>query len=165
MQKSLYFVCPTDCMETIITKTFDKEQFFYATLGNCLSLDIDTLTGLKDCIEREQITSVCFVLADDNKIIKEATEGQLFSEIKVLRDLCAELTKQSRHCNLLCEKKNAYIAVLSYYLNKRIEMFNNSISFFLKHPVKLHAKIYQRRKARFINTYHSLFFIENYVLN
>ncbi len=86
MEKCLFFVCPTDYLESTISKSFHFENYFYSTLGNSIRFTDIELLEIKKLIDRAQIDQIYFVLSLDNKIVQDALGGKNFSKIKGMRD-------------------------------------------------------------------------------
>ena len=65
MKKCLYFICPTDCLESTIQSTFHQENFFYSSLGNSVNFNECELNQAKQLICDKGIREISFILADD----------------------------------------------------------------------------------------------------
>ncbi|WP_281615744.1 hypothetical protein [Flammeovirga sp. SubArs3] len=76
MQKHLYFVCPTDHLETIIEATFKEENYYYSSLGNSVSFEKDIISEINDVIETNNIKEVTFILSNTNKLILDAIQHE-----------------------------------------------------------------------------------------
>ncbi len=77
MQKHLYFICPTDYLETVIEASFLEENYFLTSLGNSLRLDSETLGEINGFIESKNINEITFVLSEDNRFFNKKDELKL----------------------------------------------------------------------------------------
>ena len=72
MQKNLFLLCPTDCLESVVNHVFRNENYFYTSLGNSIVPEKRTLEYIEELITKHHITNVYFVLSNDNPIILDA---------------------------------------------------------------------------------------------
>ena len=63
MGKHLYFVCPTDNLETVIENHFQNKNYFLSSLGNSLGFSFEVVEEINSLIENKGITEINFVLA------------------------------------------------------------------------------------------------------
>ncbi len=94
MQKCLYSLCPTDCLETVINNTFRNENYFYTSLGNSVIFSNNTITEIKILISKHRINEVCFVLSNNNHFILDALKNNNFSNIRGLSTFYKEIKKK-----------------------------------------------------------------------
>jgi len=165
MQKALFLLCPTDCLESIINDSFKHENYFYTSLGNSFATDNITLEHIKELILKHHITTIYIVLSNDNKIILDALGRQFFSKIRGLQTFYKDITKQSKthvtHCNSIV---NEYY-FFSYFLNTKIKGLQKELSNLLSDPIKINGKIYNKQLDAFSKIYSNLVFLEKYHLN
>ncbi|MEX0360904.1 MAG: hypothetical protein AB3N10_07935, partial [Allomuricauda sp.] len=121
MQRSLYFVCPTDCLEPIINCTFGDKNHFYTSLGNSVVFDKHTIDYIEPLILKQNVKEIYFVLSISNSIIIDALENQNFVDIRGLNDFYDEVLRQKGHSEVLCRQDNRQFMILSYHLNKKIK--------------------------------------------
>lgn len=55
MQKHLYFICPTDHLETVINNTFKQENYYCNSLGNSIKFDSEMVGQINVLIETKNI--------------------------------------------------------------------------------------------------------------
>lgn len=165
MQKCLYLLCPTDCLETVINNTFKQENYFYTSLGNSFNADSTTLRRIKCVIQKHSIRKICLVLANDNKIISDALSHQDFSDIKGLHRFYAELSKQQEKTILLSSKNNSQFNIISHYLNKKIEVIALKLCNELGYTINITGKIYDRYQNKFKPICSNLVYLEKSQLN
>ena len=165
MHKCFYLICPTDCLEYTINKTFKYENYFYTSLGNSFNQDIKTLESISRIIKKHNIREICFVLSMDNKIVVDALGNKEFSNIETLRNFYNEITIQKEHSKISFISYNRQFAVISFYLNKKIKELELQITNLLNQPIKIVGKIYSKDKNTFTNIYSDLICLEKYNLN
>ena len=81
MNASLFFLCPTDCLESIVNKIYKGENYFYNSLGNALTLDSTTLESIKRLVCRHNIKNIYLVLSEQNKIALMQWKDKLFPKL------------------------------------------------------------------------------------
>ena len=84
MNTSLFLVCPTDYLETVINREYAGVNYFYTSLGNTSPNDLKTMETIKDLIKRHNIMKIYFAL-QDNTVILNSVEAQSFSKIRGLQ--------------------------------------------------------------------------------
>ena len=161
MNKALFLLCPTDCLESIINKAFRCENYFYSSLGNSFNIDFTMLKNIKELVEKHNIKEIYFVLADDNKIVLDALRGEFFSKIRGLKKLYKEIESQKKHSEVLWKNEDNQFSILSYYLNKKIKELNGLFN----QQVKINGKVYDKRSNVFKDIYSDLVCIDKYQLN
>jgi len=167
MQKSLYLLCPTDCLESIINSTFNNKNYFYTSLGNSVMFDNkQTLKDIKELIKKHEIRDISFVLSNTNKIILDALGNKDFLKIRGLNDFYNKITEQKEHSVLSWHTTdNRQFSILSYYLNKKIKELQLELNSLFFEPIRIHGKIYNKKENMFNNIYSDLICIEKYCLN
>lgn len=165
MQKNLYFICPTDCIEPIINKAFNQENYFYTSLGNSFHHDNDILKTIKSVVQKHQIQNIYFILSSDNKIINDALNEQCFSDIDGLAQFYTYISKQQQQSAIISKNKNLQFVMLSYFLNKKIEELQYKLSSTTNIAVNINAKIYDKKNGSFTPIYSNLVCLEKFQLN
>jgi len=165
MQKHLFFVCPTDNLESVINFKFKHENYFLTSLGNSFEFNKDNVKEINTLIRRFKITEIIFILAENNKVIHSALNNQEFSHISGITALNREITSQKKILKKLWEPRNLSIPIISFHLiNKvkelKIKMRNLSID-----QLKVRAKIYRSQENIFTEIHRDLLFREQFVLN
>ena len=96
MQKHLFFVCPTDNLESVINFKFKHENYFLTSLGNSFEFNKDNVneinidlqpyllnllrnTFLK--IENENIKNIRFIVSSSENLIKLIEKGQFREDL------------------------------------------------------------------------------------
>lgn len=121
MKKHLFFVCPTDNLESIIDLKFKHKNYYLSSLGNSMTFNEEIVNEIDMLIKRFKITEIIFVLGSNNKIINDALADQEFSNIKVLRPLYKEITLQNKLLKALWKPSNIILPIISSHLNKKIK--------------------------------------------
>lgn len=165
MNKALFLLCPTDCLETTVNNTFEYENYFYTSLGNSFALDSKTLISIKEFIIKHNIKQIHFVLSNDNPIISDALEGQFFSEMTGLKKLYEEIKIQKENSEILWSTLDNQFLILSYFLNVKIKELQIKLSYILDYFVEISGKIYNRQEDRFIQIQSALTCLEKQHLN
>lgn len=167
MQKCLYLLCPSDCLETIINDTFQEENYFYTSLGNSFISNSEAIQDIQFVVQKYNIQKICFVLASDNKIVNDALGRQQFSDIKELSSFYSEIIKYKEQSKIVWQKDkdNLKFSVISYYLNKKIKILKTGFNNFHKYPVTISGKIYFRRNSMFTPIYSDWICLEKHLLN
>ncbi|MEL6812437.1 MAG: hypothetical protein AAFP76_13985 [Bacteroidota bacterium] len=165
MDKNLFLVCPTDCLESIINETFKHDNYFYASLGNSFDADGKTLTALKELIKKHDLDTIYFVLSNDNRIILDALEGQFFSGVRGLDLFYHEIRRQKVKSDMSWHSEDKQLAILSYYLNKRIKELRLLLFSTFQDLIEIRGQIYNRKTKDFVEIYSDLICIEKYALN
>ena len=103
MFNKLYFICPTDNIESIINSKLNDNNFYITSLANSITFNYDFIKELLSIIESKKISEITFVLSDDNKLINDALENKQFKNIRSLNHLNLKfrLRKISLKKNLL----------------------------------------------------------------
>lgn len=91
MSRNLYFICPTDFLETAINGTFFQENFFLTSLGNNFSFDLETIGEINGFIETKRIEKITFVLSKDNRFFQGSDNRELQSMSIHLKEKIAEI--------------------------------------------------------------------------
>ncbi|KAB1159433.1 hypothetical protein F7018_03740 [Tenacibaculum aiptasiae] len=165
MNKVLFLLCPTDCLETVVNDTFKYQNYFYTSLGNSFSPNHKTLDSLKELIIKNHIKNICFVLSNDNKIILDALGGQSFSNISGLDSFYNKITKEKRHSELVWLGDHRQDAIFSYFLNNKIKELQLSLGNFPRQSVKISGKVYNRYENNFKSIYSNLTCLKKHSLN
>lgn len=103
MHKCIYLICPPDCLEYTITKTFKCQNYFYTSLGNSFNQSSRTLESISSIIKKQNIKEICFVLSMDNKIVEYALGNKEYSNIGTLRNFYNEITIQKKHSKIFLQ--------------------------------------------------------------
>ncbi|MEO1257238.1 MAG: hypothetical protein AAFZ15_00515 [Bacteroidota bacterium] len=165
MQKHLYFVCPSDYLETVIDKTFRQENYYCTSLGNSMVFDLDTVEEIIKLLKSKNINEVSFVLSDDNSIVQDALEKQDFSGITVLNDFYDKIIAHQEHSEVSWQICNRKFLILSYHLNNKIKELKLGLKTIYFNGLKINGLIYKRQENIFQDIYSDLICREFFYLN
>ena len=165
MQKHLYFICPTDCLEPIINRTFGHHNYYYTSLGNSVIFDDHTVKQAKRLIVKNNIREIFFVLSHDNRIVWDALGNQGFAEIRGLSDFYHEIIRQKERSEWAWRTFNHPFIILSYYLNQKIKELQHELDRVLTTRINIKGKIYHQQERMFNDIYSELICQEHFHLN
>ena len=157
MSKVLFLLCPTDCLESNINRSFQHENYFCTSFGNSLN----TIEHIRKVVKKYHINQIYIVLSKDNPIVLDALGGQFFSNMRGLQSFYEEIEIQRANSEVLCHNAIDPFTVLSYYLNKKVK----ELKILLKDSVLIEGKIYNRYDDTFTSTHSELICLEKYSLN
>ena len=149
MYKHLYFVCPSDNLESLIDKKFPQENYFLSSLGSSISFNSDFIEEVNALIESKGIEKITFVLSDDNKLVHDGIKNQNFGNINDLRKLYKNISDHKRLTTKVYLEKNAQKLITSHLLKQKINEMNMNLSEWLSSKVNIDAKIYSRNNDSF----------------
>ncbi|NJX16438.1 hypothetical protein ABI125_13430 [Tamlana crocina] len=165
MPKSLFLLCPTDCLEPIINSRFHKENYFYTSLGNSFIYNRKTIKHIHKLIKKHQIEEIYFVLSSDNQIILDALGNQDFSNFKALNRFYNDINKHTAHLDTIWHSSSLKFSIISYYLNRKIKLLQSEIDKNFDYQIKIRGKIYDKQDHVFTAIYSDLISIEKHHLN
>lgn len=165
MQKHLYFICPTDHLETVIHSTFSQENYYYTSLGNSITFDTELVRQLQELLAAKDIREISFILSDDNRIILDALGNHDFSKISGLDNFYCDITRQKEFSEELWQSCNLRFLILSNYLNNKIKELRLQLQTAARSQVKINGKIYSRQAKIFSDIYADLIGREYFSLN
>ena len=116
----LYFICPTDHLETVINNKLRQENYFVTSLGNSLSFNQDFVEEIISLIEVKQVSEVTFVLSNTNKIILGTLIDQEIYRIEGLKGYYNAITSQLKRSMKVWQTPNIRIPIIANYLNLKI---------------------------------------------
>ena len=165
MNASLFFLCPTDCLESIVNKKYIGENYFYNSLGNTLTLDSITLESIIRLVCRHNIRNIYLVLSEQNKIAVDVMEGQTFPKIRGLQNFNNSINQSKKQSELFWKTSEPVFSSLSYYLNQKIRQLQLNLSYVLSQSVNLEGKIYIKSQNKFVDIYPDVVCLRDYSLN
>jgi len=165
MRKCLFIICPTDCIESIINKTFECESYFYTSLGNAFIHDHKTIQYLNRILQKHAIKHICFVLSFNNTIVLDAIGSSKVSNISILNHLYKDINHHQSSSKLITTSHSYQFTVFSYHLNDKIKTLKCQLNAIRKQTVTIQGKIYNRQQNIFNNIYSDLLCLERHHLN
>lgn len=165
MEKHLYFVCPTDHLESVINNSFEQENYFCSSLGNSIRFYGSTVAQINNIIATKNITEITFVLSDSNPIVMDALSDRDFSELRGLRRFYNEMLRQKQRSKMLWQTNNWQVPILSAYLNMKITELQPKIRRWMMEPIKINGKLYYRKQQLFKELHFDFLCGNNFSLN
>jgi len=165
MNKHLYFICPTDYLETVIDNTFKQEKYYCTSLGNSITFDKDMMWRLNEILEEKEISEISFILSDDNRIVLDALGKQGFSEIIGLNNFYNQIIRQKKNSEVSWQTRNRQFLILSYHLHNKIKELRFGLKNLFFDQFKINGQIYNKEKRIFNHIYTELICEESFSLN
>ena len=165
MGKHLYFVCPTDNLETIIESHFQNKNYFFSSLGNSLGFSFEVVEEINSLIENKAITEINFVLADNNKLISGGINDERFDELSSLENFYDIIQTQKKQTEAVWNKIDSRIPIISYYLNLKIQELNNQLIDVFDKNITINGKIYKTNANSFNEIHADLLHLDKFILN
>ena len=165
MQRHLYFICPTDYLETIINDTFISDNYYLTSLGNSMTFSRSTIEQLKLLIASKRINNISFILADNNQIVTNVLAKQSVDLVHDLHAFQHEITSQEKRAVKMWQMQNYQIPVLSYYLTLKVDQLKYQLSNSTLNQVEIDAKIYYRDQDIFNEVSSDLVYHQQFSLN
>jgi hypothetical protein len=165
MKSSLYFICPTDCLESVIESTFHQENYFYSSLGNSLTFSKNELNQIKKLICSKGIREIYFVLSDDNQIVSDAIGNQDFSDFRGLKKFYNQVQLQKENLEMSWQIQNPRSLILSCFLNEKIEQLNDGLKDLMIGKIAIIGKIFNKEEHQFKDINADLIFTKEVIFN
>ena len=165
MQKHLFFVCPTDHLETVIDKHFDEENYYLTSLGNSVDFDSEIIEEINTLIEAKSITEISFVLSDTNKIIMDALEREEFKGVTGLESFYESISEPKKRTEVLRHVFQTELPLINQYLQMKVRGLKHGLNFWFSDKVSVNAKVYRRQTNVFKEANTNLIELECFCLN
>jgi len=165
MHNSLFMICPTDYIESVIRNRFDGKKYFYTSLGNTLTLDKSILSQIAEVIQKHDIKEIIFILSEENSIIKDALYKQSFSTIKGLKESYDLIQGHKNQSLDIWQSNNTHFRLLSYFLNHKIEELQFALSNIISDQIIINGKLYSNDNDCFRYIYPSFMTTNSSLLN
>ncbi len=155
MQRHLYFICPTDNLESVINKAFRQENYYITSLGNSILFDDKTVAEINKLLDSKDIKRVSFVLSQNNRVVLEAMEMKS-AESNGLNDFQNKIKRQKNYAHGIWNGNDHQFLTLSYHLNDKIKELRSALSCLRIDPPNINAIIYDRSGDTFKSIYSDL---------
>jgi len=165
MSGHLYFVCPTDHLETLINKNFKGQNYFISTLGNSLVFDTKTMLGITDLLNKRVVKAITFILASDNNIIADGIENKQFSDVNGIEKLYNDLGLMKQSSQMLFKTQNHSQLIISYHLHEKIKELQGKLNIYSASQFHIQGMTYNRIDKTFNIIHHNLIFGDLVSLN
>ena len=164
MFNKLYFICPTDNIESIINSKLNDNNFYITSLANSITLNYNFIRELYLIIESKKIREITFVLSDDNRLINDILENKDNKNIRSLDHLNLEIYSHKNFFKKELTISEIRLYIISYLLNqKKNELKNITDSLGLK--LDINAKVYNKEFNEFTKVKSKLINMEFFNLN
>jgi len=164
MFNKLYFICPTDNIESIINSKLNDNNFYITSLANSITLNYNFIRELYLIIESKKIREITFVLSDDNRLINDILENKDNKNIRSLDHLNLEIYSYKNFFKKELTISEIRLYIISYLLNqKKNELKNITDSLGLK--LDINAKVYNKEVNEFTKVKSKLINMEFFNLN
>lgn len=149
MEQNLYFVCPTDHIESTINNEFSEKNYYCSSLGNSIVFDKTMMSELRTMLESRSIDKISFVLSDDNCFIQNVMRGRNSSKIPALSDVYQEILSEKDTSELLWRKCDLQAMVIARLLQRKMDELQVKLDSASLGGVQLEGKIYFRQQRIF----------------
>ena len=165
MKKQLYFVCPTDNLESVINSAVAQRNHYYTSLGNSASFNGETVYHVARLILKHSISEITFVLSSQNQMVLDALEGRNFPRIRGMDSFYHEILELKKQAALLAPDADGPHLVLSYYLNRKIKELQFGLAGLKMDQLNINGWIYDPVAGLFSAIYSNLICSEYISLN
>lgn len=164
MEKRLFLVCPTDCLEGIINQKFNSINFFYTSVGNSFCINNKTINNIKELAIRHGIKNIDFVLSLNNTFISNTLSQETKLKDEILNRYQQEIKEKKEQVKIIDQEENNQYLLLSYILNDKIKQLEHQLADCIE-KIKIGAKVYNRDINDFENIYSELINFQKYNMN
>ena len=165
MDKTLFLVCPSDCLETRINLQYNTVNYFYTSLGNSFNIDQVSLKNIQGLIKKHSIKNIYFVLSSDNRFISDAFEGQSIFKDRRLASFYEEIYEHKYLSKKTWTTDNNERLIISHFLHKNIEQLDLKLDPITTSPLTIKGLIFDTFTNSFLPIYSKLTMINKYQLN
>ena len=165
MFNKLYFICPTDNIESIINSKLNDNNFYITSLANSITFNYDFIKELHSIIESKKISEITFVLSDDHKLINDAIENKEYNKnIRSLDYLNLKISSQKNFFKKESTKSEIRLGLISHLLNqKKHELKNITDSF--GQELDINTLVYNKEVNEFTKVKSKLLNLDFFNLN
>ena len=164
MFNKLYFICPTDNIESIINSKLNDNNFYITSLANSITFNYDFIKELLSIIESKKISEITFVLSDDNKLINDALENKQFKNIRSLNHLNLKISSQKNFFKKESTIPEIRLDLISYLLNQKKHELKK-VTDLLGLELDINAIVYNKEVNEFTKVKSKLLNLEFFNLN
>ena len=165
MDKTLFLVCPTDCLEGRINEQYNTVNYFYTSLGNSFNIDEVSLKNIQELIKKHSIKNIYFVLSSDNRFILDALEGQSIFKDKRLASFYKEIYEHKHLSNKTWITNNNEHLIISHFLHKNIEQLEQKLYSIITYPLTIKGLIFNSLNNNFLPIYSNLTVLNKHQLD
>jgi len=162
MPGHLFFICPTDVLESVVNASFNEESYFLTSLGNSIAFTEETISAINYLIKERDIDEVSFVLCDDNKFIRDALGKRELSSVSGMGNFYREIDKERFLCKVAWNAADDQVLISSNYLIHRVNELSNRLE---SSEILVNAKVFNRKEERFHQVYQQTVLADSITLN
>lgn len=149
MGNNLYFICPTDHIESTINRTFTEKNYYCSSLGNSIVFDQGMMSQLRSMLKSRSIHKILFVLSDDNRFVLNAMRGKNSAVVTGLSEVYEEILSEKNTSELLWRKCDLQAVVIARLLQRKRDELQLKLEAASLGEVQLESKIYFRQQRTF----------------
>lgn len=127
--------------------------------------DADTVGQISMLLETKEIDTISFILANDNRIIKDGLGQQEYVHIAGLNTLYKQIKSQKKDAEISWQTPDHQFLILSYHLNNKIKELKRGLQRQHIEQRPIQAKIYRRHQQQFNDIYLDMVCREHFALN
>jgi len=143
--KHLYFICPTDNLETIIENTFSNTNYYLSSLGNTINFDQGFIEEVNAQIRAKGISEITFILFDTNRIILDL---YALEEKKSMENIDKFFSNEhkNKEDKTISEQQGVYYSqLIATYLYSKIRELQLAMSESSHKHLKINGQVYNRK--------------------
>jgi len=165
MSAHLYFICPTDFIESAINESFKGAHYFVTSLGNSIAFDLNKIEEITSFIKSQQIKHITFILADNNQIVLDAWTNRRHSDIHGIGTFYNKVTQKQSSLQNFWSKSVFGSPILASHLNMKIKELKAQLNSDLLRTLHIDAKIFIRHLNAFSSLHCALYDVDHFCLN
>jgi len=150
MKKHLFFLCPTDCLESTIELAFSGEHHFLTSLGNSVTFDANMVEEVNALLEKHAVTEITFVLANTNQLVLDAVKERASADVRGMEKFYQTVGNHSKIAKKRWQNSSGKTATFSHHLNRKVNELKLLVQPWLKDKVTFNAMLYKRSSNSFI---------------
>ena len=165
MERHLFFICPTDHLETVIAKHFRQENYYITSLGNSVDFNPQLIEEINELIEAKSISEISFILSDNNKIIMDVLKSEDLKSIRGLESFYHRISEHKRRTEVLRSLFYSERPLITQYLTLKVQALKPQLNSWFADKVKVNATIYKRQTNVFKEANADLIYLDHFCLN
>ena len=149
MLKHLYFICPTDNIETIIENTFSNTNYYLSSLGNTINFDQGFIEEVNAQIRAKGISEITFILSDTNRIILDLYSLEEKKSMENIDKFFSNQRKNKEDKAISEHEAVFHSQLIATYLYSKIRELQLAMSESSYNHLKVNAQVYNRQMNMF----------------
>lgn len=165
MVNQLFFVCPTDGIESLINEKLGRENYFVSSVGLSFSICLDFLDELFLLINENNIGKITLVLSDQNRVFLDAIDEIDLNQIVGLSGQGKDVLSQYKSDRIHWKTSDLRIPILSKFLEERMNDLKAELEKWYLNDIEINSKIFRTKSNELMITPSGLFERKIYNLN